>query len=143
MTGKRITDEDRKKIDKKFICTICNLLLCIPMQTHCGHLICLTCLQELLEYVDFLYFSRLSLHARLRETFTILCIIHCSQFERTLPFSAAVPHHQEALQKSGYNHKLQLETPTVQNLNGSEVEMLYGSTHSLSFFELSLNELAL
>jgi hypothetical protein len=31
------------------------LLLCKPMQTHCGHLMCFACLQTLLEYVDLLY----------------------------------------------------------------------------------------
>jgi hypothetical protein len=55
MPGTKIADEDRKKIDKKFICASCDMLLCIPMQTQCGHLMCFTCLQTLLEYVDFLY----------------------------------------------------------------------------------------
>ena len=54
MPGTEITDEDRMRIDKKFICTICHLLLSVPMQTHCGHLMCLSCIQALLEYVDIL-----------------------------------------------------------------------------------------
>ena len=63
MPGTKITDEDRKKIDTKFICTICNLLLCMPMQTQCGHLMCFACLQTLLEYVDFPYRYALILFA--------------------------------------------------------------------------------
>jgi hypothetical protein len=53
MPGTRIADEDRKKIDEKFICTSCDMLLCMPMQTQCGHLMCSSCLQTLLEYVNF------------------------------------------------------------------------------------------
>ena len=52
--------EDRKKIDKKFICTSCDMLLCDPVQTHCGHLMCSDCVQALIEYVDFLYCSAIS-----------------------------------------------------------------------------------
>jgi hypothetical protein len=44
MPGLKITDEDRTKIDLKFICIICNLLLCKPMQTHCGHALDVFCL---------------------------------------------------------------------------------------------------
>ncbi|XP_028417569.1 TNF receptor-associated factor 3-like isoform X2 [Dendronephthya gigantea] len=48
MPGTKITDEDRKTISMKFICAICHLLLVNPMQTNCGHLICLSCLEALL-----------------------------------------------------------------------------------------------
>jgi hypothetical protein len=71
MPGTRIADEDRKKIDMKFICTICNLLLCMPMQTQCGHLMCFSCLQILLEYVDFLYcYALIEIIIVLRPLFT-------------------------------------------------------------------------
>ncbi|XP_028415922.1 TNF receptor-associated factor 3-like [Dendronephthya gigantea] len=49
MPGTRITDEDRKKIGRKFICTSCDLLLSAPMQTSCGHLMCASCVDVLLE----------------------------------------------------------------------------------------------
>ncbi|XP_028415920.1 TNF receptor-associated factor 3-like [Dendronephthya gigantea] len=49
MPGIKITDEDRKKIDRKFICTSCNLLLSTPMQTSCGHMMCSSCVDTLLE----------------------------------------------------------------------------------------------
>ncbi|XP_028415916.1 TNF receptor-associated factor 3-like [Dendronephthya gigantea] len=49
MPGTRITDEDRRKIGRKFICTSCDLLLSTPMQTSCGHLMCASCVDVLLE----------------------------------------------------------------------------------------------
>ncbi|CAB4023239.1 TNF receptor-associated factor 3-like [Paramuricea clavata] len=49
MPGTKITDEDRQRIDIKFICTLCNLLLYIPFQTMCGHLMCKSCVENLLE----------------------------------------------------------------------------------------------
>ena len=48
MPGQKISEADRKKINPKFICTVCGLLLSIPMQTSCGHLLCYVCLQTLL-----------------------------------------------------------------------------------------------
>ncbi|XP_028407742.1 TNF receptor-associated factor 6-like [Dendronephthya gigantea] len=52
MPGTKITDEDRKTIGRKFICTSCNLLLSAPMQTHCGHLMCSSCVDTMLESSD-------------------------------------------------------------------------------------------
>ncbi|CAB4014322.1 TNF receptor-associated factor 2 isoform X1 [Paramuricea clavata] len=49
MPGTKITDEDRQSIDAKFICTSCNLLLYIPFQTECGHLMCQSCIENLLK----------------------------------------------------------------------------------------------
>ncbi|XP_028417378.1 TNF receptor-associated factor 3-like isoform X2 [Dendronephthya gigantea] len=48
MTGTKITDGDRKRIDSKFICIICHFLLFEPVQTICGHLMCLSCFETLL-----------------------------------------------------------------------------------------------
>ncbi len=50
MPGIKLTDEDRQRIDAKFICTLCKSLLCIPMQTMCGHLMCQSCVENVLEY---------------------------------------------------------------------------------------------
>ena len=50
MPGIKITDEDRHRIDAKFICTSCKLLLYLPMQTTCGHLMCQSCIETLLKY---------------------------------------------------------------------------------------------
>ena len=52
MPGIKITDEDRQRIDAKFICTLCKLLLYIPMQTMCGHLMCKSCIESLLGNSD-------------------------------------------------------------------------------------------
>ncbi|XP_028407388.1 TNF receptor-associated factor 3-like isoform X2 [Dendronephthya gigantea] len=52
MPGTKITDEDRKNIAWKFICTCCNLLLSTPMQTHCGHLMCASCVDALIESLN-------------------------------------------------------------------------------------------
>ncbi|CAB4039105.1 TNF receptor-associated factor 3-like, partial [Paramuricea clavata] len=49
MPGFKITDEDRRRIDAKFICTLCKLLLYIPYQTVCGHLMCQSCVENLLK----------------------------------------------------------------------------------------------
>ncbi|XP_028412022.1 TNF receptor-associated factor 6-like [Dendronephthya gigantea] len=49
MPGMKITHEVRKNIDPKFICSSCKLLLIKPMQTTCGHLICSSCVDTLLE----------------------------------------------------------------------------------------------
>ncbi len=49
-----LTVEDQQRIDTKFICTLCKLLLRIPMQTICGHLMCQSCVENLLEY-DYLF----------------------------------------------------------------------------------------
>ncbi|XP_028415913.1 TNF receptor-associated factor 3-like [Dendronephthya gigantea] len=48
MPGEQISDRNRKKINKKFLCTKCSLLLKEPMQTICGHLICKGCVQNIL-----------------------------------------------------------------------------------------------
>ncbi|XP_028395366.1 TNF receptor-associated factor 3-like [Dendronephthya gigantea] len=48
MPGTKITEGDRDGIDSKFICFICHLLLLEPMQTLCGHVMCLTCIETLL-----------------------------------------------------------------------------------------------
>ena len=53
MPGTKITDEDRQRIDTKFICTLCRLLLYIPYQTMCGHLMCKSCIENLLKYDNF------------------------------------------------------------------------------------------
>ena len=50
MPGIKLTDEDRQRIDGKFICTLCKFLLYIPMQTICGHLMCQSCVENVLEY---------------------------------------------------------------------------------------------
>jgi hypothetical protein len=50
MPGTKITDEDRQMIKAKFFCIFCKLLLKIPMQTGCGHLICQSCIEDLLKY---------------------------------------------------------------------------------------------
>ena len=52
MPGIKITDEDRKRIDAKFICTSCKLVLYKPMQTMCGHLMCQSCIETLLGSSD-------------------------------------------------------------------------------------------
>ena len=52
MSGQKILEADRNKIDPKFICTLCAMLLRSPMQTSCGHLLCHDCLQTLLKYVS-------------------------------------------------------------------------------------------
>ncbi|XP_028411639.1 TNF receptor-associated factor 3-like [Dendronephthya gigantea] len=49
MPGVNIKDDDRKRIDPKLMCSSCNLLLTRPMQTTCGHLICSSCVDTLLE----------------------------------------------------------------------------------------------
>ncbi|CAB4019408.1 TNF receptor-associated factor 2 isoform X1 [Paramuricea clavata] len=49
MPGTKLTDEDHRKIDAKFICTSCKSLLNIPMQTMCGHLMCQSCVENLLK----------------------------------------------------------------------------------------------
>ncbi|XP_046855620.1 TNF receptor-associated factor 3-like isoform X2 [Xenia sp. Carnegie-2017] len=48
MPGIKIRDEDREKINAKYICTRCHLLLVNPMQTICGHLFCLSCINIIL-----------------------------------------------------------------------------------------------
>ena len=53
MPGIEIKDEDRRKIDQKFICALCKLLLCIPLKAACGHLMCQSCVQDILKYVNF------------------------------------------------------------------------------------------
>ena len=50
MPGIKITDKDRQRIDAKFICTSCKMLLYLPMQTMCGHLMCQSCIEDLLKY---------------------------------------------------------------------------------------------
>ena len=66
MPGIKITDADRKNIEiERFICCCCNLLLKLPMQTICGHLMCQSCLEELLKYDAFCVYKmreRQSLH---------------------------------------------------------------------------------
>ncbi|XP_028408842.1 TNF receptor-associated factor 3-like isoform X2 [Dendronephthya gigantea] len=52
MPGIKITNEDRNKINPKFFCTSCNLLLSIPTQTICGHLMCSSCINTLLTSPD-------------------------------------------------------------------------------------------
>ena len=48
MPGQQISEDDRRRIDTKFLCSKCELLLIEPMQTFCGHLICKSCLQLIL-----------------------------------------------------------------------------------------------
>ena len=50
MPGIKITDEDRQRIYRKLICTCCDLLLTNPFQTMCGHLMCQSCIENLLKY---------------------------------------------------------------------------------------------
>jgi hypothetical protein len=51
MPGQQISKVDRRKIDSKFLCSKCELLLNEPMQTQCGHLLCKSCLQVILRYI--------------------------------------------------------------------------------------------
>ncbi|XP_046839927.1 TNF receptor-associated factor 3-like [Xenia sp. Carnegie-2017] len=46
MPGIKIRDEDREKINAKYICS--HLLLVNPMQTMCGHLFCQSCINIIL-----------------------------------------------------------------------------------------------
>ena len=48
MPGQKISETDRKKINPKFICIVCELLLRLPMQTPCGDLLCYECMETLL-----------------------------------------------------------------------------------------------
>jgi hypothetical protein len=48
MPGQQISKVDRRKIDSKFLCSKCELLLNEPMQTQCGHLMCKSCVQVIL-----------------------------------------------------------------------------------------------
>ncbi|CAB4022103.1 TNF receptor-associated factor 3-like, partial [Paramuricea clavata] len=52
MAGQQISDVDRTKIDVKFLCSKCELLLNEPMQTHCGHLMCKSCVQLILSHAN-------------------------------------------------------------------------------------------
>ncbi|XP_046860806.1 TNF receptor-associated factor 6-B-like [Xenia sp. Carnegie-2017] len=52
MPGIKIRDEDREKINAKYICTRCHLLLVNPMQTMCGHLFCQSCINIILRDPD-------------------------------------------------------------------------------------------
>ena len=45
MPGLEVAKIDRKRLNKKFFCSKCDLLLVEPMQTPCGHLICKDCVQ--------------------------------------------------------------------------------------------------
>ena len=53
MPGTKISNEDRQRIDGKFIFALCHYLLHIPMQTMCGHLMCRSCFEHLLGYGNF------------------------------------------------------------------------------------------
>ena len=87
MPGTKITDEDRKTIGRKFICTSCNLLLSSPMQTHCGHLMCSSCVDTMLEYV-ILYYCSILLDYTAKTVFvSYLNIPLCSAF-----FAAYICH---------------------------------------------------
>ena len=72
MPGTKITDEDRQRIDGKFICTLCHDLLYNPMQTMCGHLMCLSCIENVLGYDNFSLVKNVSLFIRL--SFTLPCM---------------------------------------------------------------------
>lgn len=48
MPGFRLANSDRVKIDVKYVCSYCNLLLREAMQTSCGHFYCHSCLENLL-----------------------------------------------------------------------------------------------
>jgi hypothetical protein len=52
MSGQEISEIDRKRINKKFFCSSCDLLLVEPMQTLCGHLICKGCVENIFRYVN-------------------------------------------------------------------------------------------
>ncbi|CAB4028428.1 TNF receptor-associated factor 3-like, partial [Paramuricea clavata] len=52
MPGQQISEVDRRKIDSKFLCSKCELLLNEPMQTQCGHLLCKSCLQVILSHAN-------------------------------------------------------------------------------------------
>ncbi|XP_044172470.1 TNF receptor-associated factor 3-like [Acropora millepora] len=47
MPGYRLTNYDELKIDKKYFCSFCKLLLRDAMQTSCGHFYCFSCLGNL------------------------------------------------------------------------------------------------
>ena len=48
MPGFCLANPDRAKIDVKYICSYCDLLLREAMQTSCGHFYCHSCLENLL-----------------------------------------------------------------------------------------------
>ena len=47
MSGLKISENDRLRINSKFLCSNCGLLLTEPMQTSCGHLMCHGCVEEM------------------------------------------------------------------------------------------------
>ena len=49
MPGYQIANPDRAKIDDKYFCTFCKLLLREAMQTSCGHFYCQSCLGNLFQ----------------------------------------------------------------------------------------------
>ena len=49
MPGFRLPNPDRAKIDVKYFCSYCELLLREAMQTSCGHFYCHSCLENLVD----------------------------------------------------------------------------------------------
>ncbi|XP_067057955.1 TNF receptor-associated factor 2-like isoform X2 [Acropora muricata] len=47
MPGYQLANSDKSKIDKKYFCSFCELLLRDAMQTSCGHFYCFSCLGNL------------------------------------------------------------------------------------------------
>ncbi|XP_074613348.1 TNF receptor-associated factor 5-like [Acropora palmata] len=47
MPGYQLANCDQSKIDKKYFCSFCELLLRDAMQTSCGHFYCFSCLGNL------------------------------------------------------------------------------------------------